>query len=94
MKSLVRTPYKKFGGLKRLLEEAKKDNHKSYSEILKILMEGGASFKWGEVIIRELTLSGIIRRVSKERQPAIYEIDVKALEEALFPLKEAIKEVE
>jgi hypothetical protein len=90
----VRTPYKKLKGLRKLLEEAKKDNHKSYAEILKILIGEGASFKWGEAIIRELTLSGIIRRVSKERQPAIYEIDVKALEEALFPFIVVEKEVE
>jgi hypothetical protein len=91
MGGYVIVPSKRFLGLMGLLDEAKKNNKRTWIEIITIMMGKGVSRKYAELIVVELKARGIIQPINEPHHPVIYEIDIKKLEETLSPLKEMIE---
>jgi DNA-binding transcriptional ArsR family regulator len=92
MRPLIEIPEKKFQALMGLLDEAKKSDQITYMKILEVFTRRGLSASYATRLLYEIEDLGLIKRV-RERNPVIYEVDVKSLEEMLLPVIKIKKEI-
>ena len=75
----VKRGSKKYEALRKLIEVSRSNSRMTWRGMLDVLIRMGISSSYAEKVVRELIALGVVRKVDNTS----YEVDAKALEEAL-----------